>query len=258
MRLKSFVFPLCLLVPVALMAATAQPRMPPLRAPQSGFTFPSNLTLNYSVDWRVFPAGVASFHLYQDGDTEQVTVTADTIGAVNLLFRVNDRFQSSFSRLSGCSGGFAKELEEGHRRVNATLNFNYAAGQAVYSEQNLVSKINKRTVSDIPSCVTDSLSAIFYAASQPLVVGHSFSFPLGDAPRTVKVTMKVEGREKVETPAGTFETIRVEPTAPAGVVKNRGNIWIWYTDDSRHIPVQMRARLFWGDITFRLTSMTQK
>jgi hypothetical protein len=70
---------------------------------------------------------------------------------------------------------------------------------------------------------------------------------------TVPVTMKVEGREEIKTTLGTFKTLRVQPTADAGVVKNRGNIWIWYTDDERHLPVQMRARLFWGTITFRLT-----
>jgi hypothetical protein len=42
------------------------------------------------------------------------------------------------------------------------------------------------------------------------------------------------------------------------VVKNRGNIWIWYSDDNRHLPVQMRARLFWGTITLRLTSVEQR
>jgi hypothetical protein len=76
--------------------------------------------------------------------------------------------------------------------------------------------------------------------------------------KTVPVTLKVEGREEIKTPAGTFQTLRVEPTADAGIVKNRGNIWIWYTDDDRHMPVQMRARLFWGTITFRLTSVEQK
>lgn len=258
MRSSFFAFFLCLLVPTALFAETAQPSMPPLHAPQPGFTFPASRTLSYDVDWRVFPAGVATFHLRQDGNTERVSVTADTIGAVNLLFRVNDAFQSSFNRQTGCSEGFFKQLQEGHRRVNATLSFDYAAGKAVYSEQNLVSKINKRIVSNIPPCVTDSLSAIFYAASQPMSVGKSFAFPLGDATRTVVVTMKVEDREQVKTPAGTFETLRVEPTAAAGVVKNRGNIWIWYTDDNRHIPVQMRARFFWGTITFRLTSLEAK
>jgi hypothetical protein len=76
--------------------------------------------------------------------------------------------------------------------------------------------------------------------------------------RVVAVTFKPEAHEEIKTAAGTFQTIRVEPTADAGVVKNRGNIWIWYTDDYRHLPVQMRARLFWGTITLRLTSMQQK
>jgi hypothetical protein len=147
---------------------------------------------------------------------------------------------------------------EGRRQVNSDLKFSYAQSKAHYSEKNLVSGIQKHRDVSIPACVTDSLSAIFYATSQPMVVGQSFQFPLADASRTVPVTMKVEGREEIKTPAGTFQTLRVEPTAAAGIVKNRGNIWIWYTDDERHMPVQMRARLFWGTITFRLTVVEAK
>jgi len=232
--------------------------MPPLRVPQPGFRFPAKQTLNYAVDWRVFPAGVASFHQEADGDMQHVSVTADTVGAVNLLFRVTDRFQSSFNRGTGCSAGFSKQVIEGRRQVNSDLKFNYAESKALFTEKNLISGINKHQETSIPPCVTDSLSAIFYAASQPMTVGQSFEFPLGDATKTVKVTMRVEGHEEIKTPAGTFQTLRVEPTADAGVVKNRGNIWIWYTDDDRHIPVQMRARLFWGTITFRLISIESK
>jgi hypothetical protein len=99
---------------------------------------------------------------------------------------------------------------------------------------------------------------MFYAASQQLTPGRSFVMPVVDAQKTVPVTMRVESREEIKTSLGTFKTIRVQPTADAGVVKNRGNIWIWYTDDERHLPVQMRARLFWGTITFRLTGNENK
>jgi hypothetical protein len=91
-----------------------------------------------------------------------------------------------------------------------------------------------------------------------MAVGKSFVIPVVDAQRTVPVTMKVEGREVIKTTLGTFNTLRVQPTADAGVVKNRGNIWIWYTDDEHHLPVQMRARLFWGTITFRLIGNENK
>ena len=76
--------------------------------------------------------------------------------------------------------------------------------------------------------------------------------------RTVTVSMHVENKEEVKTPAGTFQTIRVQPRADEGIVKNRGNIWIWYTDDARHIPVQIRARLFFGTITFHLQAIESK
>jgi hypothetical protein len=256
-RRRFFAVLTCLLLLADLNAETP-PSTPPLRAPRAGFTFPAKQTLSYAVDWRVFPAGIVVFHHEADGDMQRVTVTADSVGAVNLLFRVSDRFQSSFNRTTGCSEGFSKQLIEGRRQVNSDVKFNYAQNKAVFTEKNLVSGISKHQESTIPSCVTDSLSSIFYAASQPMTVGQSFQMPLADAMKTITVTMKVEGREDVQTPAGKFQTLRVEPTADAGIVKNRGNIWIWYTDDDRHMPVQMRARLFWGTITFRLTSVEQK
>lgn len=239
-------------------AAGQNPVTAPLIPPQAGYTFPARETLTYAVDWRVFPAGTTVMHLQQDGNQERVSATGDTLGAINLIYRVSDRFQSSFNRQTGCSAGFAKQLQEGHRQVSTDLKFDYAQQKAFLYEKNLVKGTSKQQVAPIGPCVTDLLSAIFYPASQPLVIGQSFLVPVADAMHTVAVTMKVEARETVKTPSGTYQTIRVQPTAAAGVVKARGNIWIWYTDDERHIPVQMRARLFWGTITFSLTSLETK
>jgi hypothetical protein len=230
--------------------------LPPLIAPAANFTFPPKQTLIYAVDWRVFPAGTATFHLEQVGTTQHVVATGESIGAVNLLFRVNDRFESYFSRNTGCSVSFAKQLQEGRRRVTTMLRF--MPGKQVLDEKNLVTGTSKQQEAPIPPCVTDLMSAIFYGGSQPLQPGASFHMPVADAMRVVDVTMKAEAREQVVTTAGTFQTIRVQPIADAGVVKNRGHIWIWYTDDERHMPVQMRARLFWGTITMRLVSSATK
>lgn len=239
------------------MAAEAQaaPTAVPLIPPESGYSYPARLTLNYAVDWRVFPAGTSSFHLEQQGDEERVTASGETLGAINLIYRVVDRFQSSFNRRTGCSAGFSKQLQEGHRQVSTELVFDYAQNKAVLNEKNLVKGTSKHQETPVGPCVTDLLSGIFYPASQNLTPGQSFRVPVADAMHTVIVTMKVEARETVKTPLGAYQTIRVQPMAQAGTVKARGNIWVWYTDDARHIPVQMRARLFWGTITFRLTSM---
>ena len=240
------------------MVQTAQHPIPTLQPPVAGYAFPERQTLTFTVDWRVFTGGTAVFHLEKQGEQLKVTATADTVGAVNLLFPVVDRFQSAMNTRTGCSEGFWKQVQEGRRRVSSDLTFDSSAGKQTQVERNLVKGTQKQQTTSIPACVTDSLSGIFYVASQRLTVGQDFGFPLADAMRTVTVTMKVEAREEIKTPAGTFQTIRVQPTAEEGVVKNRGNIWIWYTDDARHIPVQIRARLFWGTITFHLQSVEAK
>jgi len=229
--------------------------LPALAPPPAGYVFPVKETLNYAVDWRVFPAGTASIHLEQQGDTIRVVGAGETIEALNLLFRVSDKFESSFDRRTGCSYGFSKQTVEGKRQINTDLKFDYSQRKSFQYEKNLVSGIVKNEQAEIPGCVTDLLSGIFYAASQPILVGQSFQMPLADALHTLPVTMKALSREEVKTPAGTYQTIRVQPTAESGVVKNKGEIWIWYSDDAPHIPVQMRARLFWGTLTMRLSSI---
>ena len=232
--------------------------IPTLEPPPSSYGFPTKQTLTFSVDWRVFAAALATFQIEQQGTVQKITATADTVGGVTMLFPVIDRFQSGFDTKTGCSTGFSKQTQEGRRKISSDLNFDYKEGKQTLVERNLVKGTSKQLTASIPACVSDSLSAIFYVGSQPLTVGQNFRFPLADSMRTVTVTMKVEAKEEIKTPAGTFQTIRVQPTADEGVVKNRGKIWIWYTDDARHMPVQVRASLFWGTITARLQSYETK
>jgi len=232
--------------------------IPTLEPPPATYTFPTKQTLTFTVDWRVFTAALATFVIEQQGTVQKITATADSIGAVTMLFPVIDSFQSGFDTKTGCSDGFSKQTQEGRRKISSDLSFNYKEGKQTLVERNLVKGTSKQLTTSIPACVSDSLSAIFYVGSQPLTVGQNFRFPLADSMRTVTVTMKVEAKEEIKTPAGTFQTVRVQPTAEEGVVKNRGKIWIWYTDDARHMPVQVRASLFWGTITARLQSYETK
>ncbi len=258
----------------ALSVATAQKEgVPPaqaplLSAPVAGYAFPQHQALTFTVDWRVFTAGRAVFQLDTQGNTLRVQASADTIGATNMIYQVIDRFQSSINTTTGCSGGFSKQTQEGRRKIQSDLTFTpgLAApaprpgtapvlGNQSLTERNLLKNTSKKQDGQIPACAMDSLSGIFYIGSQSLQIGQDLHLPLADAMRTVAVTVKVEGREEIKTPAGTFQTVRVQPTADAGVVKNRGTITIWYTDDARHLPVQIRAKLFWGTLIFHLQSV---
>jgi hypothetical protein len=243
---------------LALAAGANAQQQTTLTPPRPGYTFPQKQTLIYTVDWRVFTAGTAVLHFEANGNNERITANANTVGAINMLFHVGDKFQSTFDREKGCTYEFDKQTVEGKRQVNSTLRLDYGQGKSVLDEKNMVTGQTKHVETPIPGCLTDLLTGVYYASSQPMEVGKTFVIPVVDALHSVPVSMKVEGREEIKTTLGTFKTLRVQPTADAGVVKNRGSIWIWYTDDDRHLPVQMRARLFWGTITFRLTGNENK
>ena len=119
---------LCFLV---IAAGSAAQQAGSLAPPRPGFSFPQKQTLSYTVDWRVFPAGTAVLHFEATGNSERLIANADTIGAINLLFHVGDRFQSTFDRDKGCTQEFDKQTVEGRRQINSTLKLDYSQGKSI-------------------------------------------------------------------------------------------------------------------------------
>jgi hypothetical protein len=216
------------------------------------YRFPTG-TLHYDAEWRLWKAGTAILKIEPLGELEHVTGTAEASGAVAILYRVEDRLESYFDRRSLCSSRILKHSEEGLHKRETVLIFDAARGKSVLDERNLRTGETKHQETDSPACVTDVLSGLYYLGAQRLEPGASHIFPLNDGGKTVDVIAYVEGREDVKTDAGTFHTVRVSVYSDAGPLKGRGKLWIWYTDDAAHLPVQMRSRLFWGTMTLRLT-----
>ncbi len=220
--------------------------------------FTSGETYVYEVEWRLWKAGTATLRIEDAGSEQRVVASADSTGVAALLYPVHDRFEAFFDRQSFCSRNLTKHTEEGFRKLQTSIRFDYARRKSVLEETNLRSKQSKKVENDIPDCVTDVVSGIYYLGSQPLAPDATYRFPLNDGGSTTQVEARVEAREEVKTPAGTFQTVRVQPRAASGVLKDRGQVWIWYSDDVARIPVQMRARMFWGTLTFRLVRIDRK
>jgi len=222
------------------------------------YVFPNGQTFVYEAEWRLWNAGTARISMDDIGGNQRITASADASGVVALLYPVHDRFQSTFDRQTFCSQNVNKHTEEGFHARDTLISFDYARGRSVLNETNLKDRQAKRVEHEIPGCVTDILSGIFYLSAQTLAPGATYVFPLNDGGDTIQVRATVEAREQVKTPAGPFAAIRISPEAVSGPSKSRGRIWIWYSDDARRIPVQMRVRAFWGTLTFRLLRIEKK
>lgn len=220
--------------------------------------FPDNQNLVYDAEWRLWNAGTAVLSITNDSASHKVNGTAISTGFAALLFTVQDRFESHFDSKSFCSERLYKHTEEGPRKRDTNILYDYSQRKAVLDEKNLKNNELKHQTEDIPGCVTDVLSGIFYLGSLPLAPNAVYTFPLNDGGKTVDVKATVEGKEQVKTPAGTYNTIRVRTEADNGPMKKRGSIWLWYSDDGNRIPVQMRARAFWGTLNLKLNRIEAK
>ncbi len=225
-----------------------------IQAPVAGYVFPYNETYVYSADWRIWTGGTVALTMLPGA----VSATANSTGFVSMLYPVHDQFQSTFDPKTFCSQTIRKHTEEGFHARDTMIAFDYAQRKSILEETNLKKKENKRVENDIPGCVTDVLTAIYYAGSLPLKNDGVYRFPINDGNKTVDVELKVEARETVKVPAGTFKTIRVSPASTARGLNSRGKLWLWYSDDARRIPVQMRGRFLWGTITFQLQRVERR
>ena len=246
---------LCACAAVSLAAQT--PQQPPkwegkIEPPAAGYKFPNGTTYVYQAEWRLWNAGTASVSVDGTENEEHISAVADSTGFVSLLFTVRDHFESTFDPKTFCSRTIVKHTEEGLRKRETHIRFDGAAGKAVLDETNLKKGEKKHAERDMPPCVTDVLSGIFYLGAQPLSPNARYVFPINDGGTTTDVIVRVEARETVKVPAGTFKAVRVQPEAASGPVREKGKMWLWYSDDAEHIPVQMRGRLFWGTLTLRL------
>jgi len=235
---------------------------PSIAKPRPEYSLPVGQTYVYAGIWRVFNSGTASLSVEkvqnQPGTEVRITGTANATGTTALLYKVQNRYESLLDPATFCSQSVSRRIHEGFRRVDTGIAFDYARGRAVLDQKNLKKKESKHEEHPIPSCVTDVLSAIYYVASLPLETGKVYSFPLNDGGETITVNVHVEAREQVKTPAGTFAAIRVQPEAASGPLKEKGKIWIWYSDDAARIPVQARAHMYWGTLTFTLLRVDHK
>ncbi len=265
MSKRAIIFIVFLLAGVGGLLTLAQTTAPARPAPQysigaesridpppASYRFADGATYVYGAEWRLWNAGTATLRLATAGNQHKVFGTADSSGFVAVLYKVHDLFQANFDPRTFCSQTLSKHTEEGFHKRDTLIRFDYARRKSVLDETNLKNKEIKHQERDIPGCVTDVVTGIIYLGSLPLASDATYTFPLNDGGQTVNVRAKVEAREEVKTDAGTFRGIRVGLEAASGVVKDRGRVWIWYSDDERRVPVQIRARMFWGTLTFKL------
>lgn len=235
--------------PLPTISAAPSTRVIP---PPANYAYPNGQSYVYGVEWHLFNAGTARVTLGLDAGQQHVTALANSAGVANALYKVQDHFEAFFDPRTFCSLRVSKHTEEGSHSRQTELRFDYARKKSVLDEKNLKTGEQKHIENDVPGCVSDVVTGFYYLASLPLQPGNTYTFPINDGNKTTEVRARVEARDQVKAPAGTFQTVRVKAEAISGALQGKGTVWAWFTDDANHTPVQMRSKLGWGTLLFRL------
>ena len=219
--------------------------------PRPNYPFPDGRSYVYSAEWHLITAGTGVVRMETAGNERKVTASAESLGVVNVIFPVHDRFESRFDPRTFCSLSIFKHSEEGVHQRETSIHFDYARQKSTLDEKNLKTGETKHVENDLAGCATDVITGFYYLQSLPLGLGASYEFPISDG-KTAIVHATVEKREQIKVPAGTFSAVLVTAEATSGSLQSKGKVWVWYSEDPSHTPVQMRAKLGWGTLLFRL------
>lgn len=163
---------------------------------------------------------------------------------VDTFYKVRDRVDSFIYADNLSSYRYKVHQEEGRFRRDKEISFDYSKGTATYI------KDQKASVHSIPSSVQDALSALYYLRTKKVTVGETETINVFEDKKLWQLEVQILGKEKIQTPAGAFDTIMVKPILKfEGIFQNKGDVYIWLTDDNRRMPVRMRSKIKIGSIS---------
>lgn len=211
--------------------------------------------LEFDLSWFGVKAGTATMKVERrlqmnNRPVYKIVSRAKSADFFSVIYPVDNSIESYFDVEGLFSWRFRVKQREGSFSRDKELIFDYDKMWAVYT------KDDKVTVYDLPGKVQDALSCFYYVRTQPLEIGKNLIVPTFENKKFWEVEVRVLKKEKVVTPAGTFDTIMIHPLLKfKGLFQNKGDIYLWVTDDHRRLPVMMKSEIKIGSIKAVLTSV---
>ncbi len=208
--------------------------------------------------WRVGERLVynVKFGLFNVGRATMEVIGIDTVRGVptwHILFNIrgkaltyslNDSMQSWFGVHDLVSRRFVQDTEErGRTRFRS---------YEIFPEHGYWVRDGRDSAATVADPLDDA-SFFFFARTIPLEPGQTYTFHRYFVADRNPVTIRVLGRQEINTPVGRFRTIAVRPVFQSrGLLGQGGHAILWLSDDEARIPVRMRSALPVGTIEMSL------
>jgi hypothetical protein len=216
--------------------------------------FATGETLSYNINWNNYLAAahlqlaVADRGQFFGHDGLHLTADVRTVGVVRSLVTASDSHSDSYvdprtllpfrtERTNSVNGKSAK----------STITFDRAKNTAAADQATIPIGID----------TADALTMIYRLRAMPLRTGETMTLDGVENGHRLQVRAKVEGREDVTTPAGTYKAIRVTCVPlPNGQPNEAERFVMYFSDDRARLLVLITAEPKVGPIRVELTGIT--
>ncbi len=151
------------------------------------------------------------------------------------------------------------KLEEQGKRVRASeAVFDHEARKVTWTERDPNQLQPRASAVAFSEPIQDVLTVIYFLRTQKLEVGKTFEVPLSDSGRVFRFSVAVVERKQLNTVLGRVSAVRVDPAlfGENGLVRSRGSLSIWITDDNRRLPVKAQLKVDIGTFDIKLKRVT--
>ncbi len=219
-----------------------------------GAPFKPGEKLTFSVSWSdIVKAGTATLSVpgvkvFNGRKVYHIVSTASSGPQVSAFFYTRDRIDVYLDAIDYTIWKSEKHLVEGTYKNDEVIYFN---------PPNRTATRGVTTMRTLPE-PRDALGGFYYVRTLNLPVGGEITVNYADGKITKPIVVRVLRKEQVTVPAGTFDTIVIEPVLKEteGIFKQEGRIWIWVTDDEKKMPVVLKSKIAIGNIEVKLESYT--
>lgn len=176
--------------------------------------------------------------------------TAHSSRLLSKFYTVSDKIESVFDVEKLRPLSYSLDQSHGKRKKKREMKFHYKEGTVT------VLSDGQQNTYPVPADIQDPLSSLYYVRTkQDFIVGKPITVNVHDDDKNWTVDVYVLGKEKLKTSFGELNTIKLK-TYPKyeGVFQNKGEIYIWLTDDARKIPVLMQSTISIGSIVSTLVA----
>ena len=205
-------------------------------------------SLTYELNWEGVHAGTSTLSITRgQNDGYKIVSTAKSSNLISLFYKVRDMVESYTKPGSFASLTYKIITHEGWHHKNFGVFFAGENGRQKTAFMDYT--FHKERDYKTPPGIMDPLSSFFYVCTLPLTVGKPVHVTMFDDEKVWNVKVLVLRKERVKTWAGTFNTVKIEPLMKSGgIFRHSGAIYIWLTDDARHIPVMLESDVKIGAI----------